>query len=125
MPGPSGRQRALRVHRRRPRLEGRRADHSPEARQNTPPGLEADAHVQASVARRDAGDAGGPECRNRRITMIIARSPFRISLGGGGTDLSSYYREHGGFLIAAGIDKSMYVSVHRTFLSEMVVRYSR
>src|SRR4051794_28276566 len=57
--------------------------------------------------------------------MIIARSPFRISLGGGGTDLPSHYREHGGFLIAAGIDKSMYVSVHRTFLPEMVVRYSR
>jgi D-glycero-alpha-D-manno-heptose-7-phosphate kinase len=57
--------------------------------------------------------------------MIIARSPFRISLGGGGTDLPSYYREHGGFLIAAAIDKSIYVSVHRTFLQEMVVRYSR
>ena len=33
--------------------------------------------------------------------MIITRSPLRISLGGGGTDLPSYYRKHSGFLIAA------------------------
>jgi D-glycero-alpha-D-manno-heptose-7-phosphate kinase len=57
--------------------------------------------------------------------MIIARSPLRISLGGGGTDLPSYYREHGGFLIAAAIDKAVYVTVHRTFLDEMVIRYSQ
>ena len=38
--------------------------------------------------------------------MIIARSPLRISLGGGGTDLPSYYRQHGGFLIAAAIDRA-------------------
>ncbi len=57
--------------------------------------------------------------------MVIARSPLRISLGGGGTDLPSYYREFGGFLIAAAIDKAVYVTVHRTFLAELVVRYSR
>ncbi|HZY87015.1 MAG TPA: galactokinase [Gemmataceae bacterium] len=57
--------------------------------------------------------------------MIIARSPLRISLGGGGTDLPSYYREYGGFLLAAAIDKAVYVTVHRTFLSELVVRYSK
>jgi D-glycero-alpha-D-manno-heptose-7-phosphate kinase len=57
--------------------------------------------------------------------VIIARSPLRISLGGGGTDLPSYYRDHGGFLIAAAIDKAVYLCVHRTFLDEMVVRYSR
>lgn len=57
--------------------------------------------------------------------MIIARSPLRISLGGGGTDLPSYYREFGGFLIAAAIDKAVYVTVHRTFLDECVIRYSR
>ena len=56
---------------------------------------------------------------------VSPRSPLRISLGGGGTDLPSYYREYGGFLIAAAIDKAVYVSVHRTFLDEMVVRYSR
>ncbi len=57
--------------------------------------------------------------------MIIARSPLRISLGGGGTDLPSYYREHGGFLIAAAIDKAVYVTMHRTFVDELVVRYSQ
>jgi len=50
---------------------------------------------------------------------------LRISLGGGGTDLPSYYREFGGFLIAAAIDKSVYVSVHATFQDELVVRYSK
>jgi D-glycero-alpha-D-manno-heptose-7-phosphate kinase len=58
-------------------------------------------------------------------SVIIARSPLRISLGGGGTDLPSYYREFGGFLIAAAIDKAVYVCVHRTFLKDLVVRYSR
>ena len=57
--------------------------------------------------------------------MIIARSPLRISLGGGGTDLPSYYREHGGFLIAAAIDKAVYVTMHRTFVDELVLRYSQ
>jgi D-glycero-alpha-D-manno-heptose-7-phosphate kinase len=57
--------------------------------------------------------------------MIISRSPLRISLGGGGTDLPSYYREYGGYLIAAAIDKAVYVTVHRTFVPEIVVRYSQ
>src|SRR5207248_482934 len=66
-----------------------------------------------------------PHNSHERLTVIIARSPLRISLGGGGTDLPSYYREYGGFLIAAAIDKAVYVTVHRTFLSELVVRYSK
>ena len=37
--------------------------------------------------------------------MIIVRSPLRVTLGGGGTDLPSYYEQFGGFLIAAAIDK--------------------
>jgi D-glycero-alpha-D-manno-heptose-7-phosphate kinase len=57
--------------------------------------------------------------------MIIVRSPLRISLGGGGTDLPSYYREHGGFLVAAAIDKYVYVTVHQTFVPELIVKYSR
>jgi D-glycero-alpha-D-manno-heptose-7-phosphate kinase len=57
--------------------------------------------------------------------VIIARSPLRISLGGGGTDLPSYYREHGGFLIAAAIDKYVYITVHQTFVPELIVKYSR
>jgi len=58
--------------------------------------------------------------------MIIARSPLRISLGGGGTDLPSYYRERGeGFLIAAAIDKYVYITVHQTFVPDLIVKYSR
>jgi D-glycero-alpha-D-manno-heptose-7-phosphate kinase len=57
--------------------------------------------------------------------MIIVRSPLRITLGGGGTDLPSYYRDHEGFLIAAAIDKFVYITIHRTFQDEMIVKYSQ
>jgi D-glycero-alpha-D-manno-heptose-7-phosphate kinase len=56
--------------------------------------------------------------------MIIARSPLRITLGGGGTDLPSYYREHGGFLIAAAIDRYVYVTVMRPFSPGIYLKYS-
>ena len=56
--------------------------------------------------------------------MIIARSPLRISLGGGGTDLPSYYREHEGFLIAGAIDRYVYVTVNRPFLEGIFLKYS-
>lgn len=56
--------------------------------------------------------------------MIIARSPLRITLGGGGTDLPSYYRDHEGFLIAAGIDKYVYVTVMRPFTEGVYLKYS-
>ncbi len=57
--------------------------------------------------------------------MLIARSPLRISLGGGGTDLPSYYREHEGFLVAAAIDKYVYITLHQTFVPELIVKYSQ
>jgi D-glycero-alpha-D-manno-heptose-7-phosphate kinase len=56
--------------------------------------------------------------------MIITRSPLRISLGGGGTDLPSYYHEHGGFLIAAAIDKYIYINVHQRFVQNFLLKYS-
>src|SRR3954454_23217257 len=56
--------------------------------------------------------------------MIITRSPLRISLGGGGTDLPSYYREHSGFLLAAAIDKYVYINVHRRFVEGFLLKYS-
>ena len=56
--------------------------------------------------------------------MIIVRSPLRISLGGGGTDLVSYYRDHEGFLIAAAIDKYVYVSVIKPFQPGIYLKYS-
>ncbi|HSI10857.1 MAG TPA: galactokinase [Chthoniobacter sp.] len=57
--------------------------------------------------------------------MIITRSPLRISLGGGGTDLPSYYEEHGGFLIAAAIDRHVYINVHRRFEEGFILKYSQ
>jgi len=57
--------------------------------------------------------------------MIIARSPLRITLGGGGTDLPSYYREHEGFLIAAAIDRYVYITLHTTFVDYLIVKYSK
>jgi D-glycero-alpha-D-manno-heptose-7-phosphate kinase len=57
--------------------------------------------------------------------MIITRSPLRISLGGGGTDLPSYFRKHSGFLIAAAIDKYVYITVHQTFVPDLIVKYSQ
>ena len=57
--------------------------------------------------------------------MIITRSPLRVSLGGGGTDLPSYYSEYGGFLVAAAIDKYVYITKHTTFQEEIIVKYSK
>jgi D-glycero-alpha-D-manno-heptose-7-phosphate kinase len=57
--------------------------------------------------------------------MIITRSPLRITLGGGGTDLPSYYQEHGGFLIAAAIDRYVYVTVLRPFTPGIYLKYSQ
>jgi D-glycero-alpha-D-manno-heptose-7-phosphate kinase len=56
--------------------------------------------------------------------MIIVRSPLRIPLGGGGTDLPSYYREHTGFLIAAAMDKYVYITLHEPFSDRIIVKYS-
>jgi D-glycero-alpha-D-manno-heptose-7-phosphate kinase len=57
--------------------------------------------------------------------MIITRSPLRISLGGGGTDLPSYYRRHSGFLISAAIDKFVYITLHQTFQKGLIIKYSK
>jgi len=56
--------------------------------------------------------------------MIIARSPLRITLGGGGTDLPSDYRSHCGFLISAAIDKYVYVTINRPFVEGIYLKYS-
>ena len=56
--------------------------------------------------------------------MIIARSPLRVTLGGGGTDLPSYYEKFGGFLIAAAIDKYVYITLHENFTPDLIVKYS-
>jgi len=59
--------------------------------------------------------------------MIITRTPFRITLGGGGTDLPSFYSDHGGFIFAMTINKYMYIMLNRRSVADrkIVVRYSR
>ncbi|MCL2083880.1 MAG: GHMP kinase [Oscillospiraceae bacterium] len=56
--------------------------------------------------------------------MVIVRSPLRITLGGGGTDLPSYYRKHSGALVSAAIDKYVYVTVHKAFVEDYILKYS-
>src|SRR3954470_15994439 len=58
--------------------------------------------------------------------MIITRTPFRLTLGGGGTDLPSFYREHGGFILAVTIDKFMFLNVNTPIVDDFVrVRYNK
>lgn len=57
--------------------------------------------------------------------MIIVRSPLRISLGGGATDLPSYYRSHEGFVLSAAIDKYIYVMLQRSFVEHFILKYSK
>ncbi len=57
--------------------------------------------------------------------MIITRTPFRITLGGGGTDLPNYYSRHGGFIFAAGIDKYMFICLNTPIVDDLIrVKYS-
>jgi D-glycero-alpha-D-manno-heptose-7-phosphate kinase len=58
--------------------------------------------------------------------MIITRTPFRLTLGGGGTDLPSYYSKYGGFIFAAAIDKYMFININRPIVDDLVrVKYSK
>ena len=58
--------------------------------------------------------------------MILARAPMRITLGGGGTDLPSYYSKYGGFILSAAIDKYLYIYVNRPAADDLIrVKYSR
>lgn len=58
--------------------------------------------------------------------MIITRTPFRFTLGGGGTDLPSYYSKYGGFIFAAGINKYMFININRPIIDDLIrVKYSK
>jgi D-glycero-alpha-D-manno-heptose-7-phosphate kinase len=57
--------------------------------------------------------------------MIISRAPVRISLGGGGTDLKSYYSKYGGFLITGAIDKYVFISANKRFYDSIRLSYSQ
>ena len=50
--------------------------------------------------------------------MILTRTPFRITLGGGGTDLPSFYQEHGGYILAVTLDKYMFLNVNTPILDD-------
>ena len=56
--------------------------------------------------------------------MLITRTPLRISLGGGGTDLPSYYRRHGGVVVSAAIDKYIFIGLNRTFTDDYFIKYA-
>lgn len=56
--------------------------------------------------------------------MLITRTPLRISLGGGGTDLPSYYARYSGHVVAAAIDKYVYIGINRTFSGDYIIKYS-
>jgi D-glycero-alpha-D-manno-heptose-7-phosphate kinase len=56
--------------------------------------------------------------------LIITRTPLRISLGGGGTDLPSYYRQHPGLVVSAAIDKYLFIGINRTFTDDYFIKYS-
>jgi D-glycero-alpha-D-manno-heptose-7-phosphate kinase len=56
--------------------------------------------------------------------MLITRTPLRISIGGGGTDLPSYYIRQGGFVVSAAIDKYIYIGINRTFTDDYFLKYS-
>lgn len=58
--------------------------------------------------------------------MIITRTPFRVTLGGGGTDLSSYYSKHGGFIFSFTLDKYMYITLKRAFADDLIrIKYTK
>jgi D-glycero-alpha-D-manno-heptose-7-phosphate kinase len=56
--------------------------------------------------------------------MLLVRTPLRISIGGGGTDLPSYYRDFGGFVISAAINKYVFIGINRIFSDDYVLKYS-
>lgn len=66
-----------------------------------------------------------PDCGGVEAKMIITRTPLRISLCGGGTDMPSFYKKHGGAVVSLAIDKYVYVSVNRKFDGRLRVSYSK
>ena len=74
-----------------------------------------------------AGTLRPEEAARRRQTLsgqgaplIVTRTPFRLTLGGGGTDLPSFYEKHGGYILALGIDKYMYVALNIPYADRKV-----
>src|SRR5262245_58402706 len=73
-----------------------------------------------SVAER-----AGEDTRGSKAGVILTRAPLRVPLGGGGTDLASYYAQHGGFILSAAIDKYVYMTLNRPVTDDLIrLRYS-
>jgi len=77
--------------------------------------------ISADRDRAGPGAAG----KEREIDMLLSRSPVRISLGGGGTDLKSYYSQFGGFLIAGAINKYVFIVANPHFSDSIRLSYSQ
>jgi D-glycero-alpha-D-manno-heptose-7-phosphate kinase len=56
--------------------------------------------------------------------VIITRTPLRISLGGGGTDLPSYSDHHGAMVVSAAINRYIFIAINRTFTNDYFLKYS-
>ena len=56
--------------------------------------------------------------------MLITRTPLRITFGGGGTDLPSFYAEYGGAVLSAAINRYIYISINQTFTDDYFLKYS-
>src|SRR5579863_1848391 len=109
----------------RPRHRGRAQARLPgRARGNRPRGQRFDRGRSTRFHR-----TGSSPCRHmdyRSVFMIIARAPFRISFGGGGSDLPSYYQKFGGCVLSASINKYIYLDIHPFFEEHRIqLKYSR
>jgi D-glycero-alpha-D-manno-heptose-7-phosphate kinase len=84
------------------------------------------AYNPCAPAPTDGGSREAVEgkCGSAGSRVILTRTPFRVSIGGGGTDLPSYYGRRGGAVISAAIDKYVYVAINATFTDDYLLKYS-
>src|SRR5215470_5401780 len=71
------------------------------------------------------GQPRGARCPGRKARMILAKTPFRVSFAGGGSDLPEFYRRKAGAVVSCTIDKAMYIAIHPYFHEKIRIKYSR
>src|SRR5450759_2437848 len=105
-------------------MAGRQSVHPSGLLQNAPDRVDAEGHDP----RRRPKNRPLPGQQSLAVygekSMIITRTPLRISIGGGGTDLPSYYQQHGGFVLSAAISQYVFVSINRMFVEGYALKYS-